>query len=333
MSDYPLIADHGLIGDLQTSALVATDGSIDWFCAPRFDSPSIFGALLDHDRGGHFRVRPTVEAFTSKQLYFPDTAILVTRFMTEAGVGEVRRLHARHRRDRHDRHRLVRMVRCVRGEMTFAVDIAPRFDYGREPHETHLTEDGVVFEGVAGTSMMVSLVREPDDERLAQIRVDDATATCTPRSPSVPDRCAAWCWRPGRPDRPSGAGGRGVAALRRDGRLLGVLARPVDVLRPVAGGAGPLRDHAQADDLRAERRARGRTDRRAARADRRRAQLGLPLHLGPGRLVLGVRAARHGLQGRGRRARALAARPGRRAGRRSGAARSTSCTASTAPAT
>ncbi len=89
MPAYPLIADHGLIGDLQTSALVATDGSIDWFCAPRFDSPSIFGALLDHDRGGHFRIRPAGEVFTSKQLYFPDTAVLVTRFLTEAGVGEV----------------------------------------------------------------------------------------------------------------------------------------------------------------------------------------------------------------------------------------------------
>ncbi|MGH3117680.1 MAG: trehalase-like domain-containing protein, partial [Gaiellales bacterium] len=61
MSDYPLIGDHGLIGDLQTSALVSTDGSVDWFCAPRFDSPSIFGALLDNQRGGHFRIRPTVD--------------------------------------------------------------------------------------------------------------------------------------------------------------------------------------------------------------------------------------------------------------------------------
>jgi GH15 family glucan-1,4-alpha-glucosidase len=81
MSDYPLIADHGLIGNLQTAALVATDGTIDWFCAPRFDSPSIFGALLDHDHGGHLQTRPTVDTFTRQQIYYPDTAILVTRHL------------------------------------------------------------------------------------------------------------------------------------------------------------------------------------------------------------------------------------------------------------
>lgn len=171
MPAYPLIADHGLIGDLQTSALVATDGSIDWFCAPRFDSPSIFGALLDAERGGHFRVRPTTEAFTRKQLYFPDTAVLVTRFLTEAGVGELVDFMPVTGEVATDRHRIIRMVRCVRGRMTFAVDIAPRFDYGREPHQTHVTETGAVFEG-ANTVMTVRLVLEPGEKRLADTRVD-----------------------------------------------------------------------------------------------------------------------------------------------------------------
>ena len=172
MPDYPSIADHGLIGDLQTAALVATDGSIDWFCAPRFDSPSIFGALLDHERGGHCRVRPAVNAFTTKQLYFPDTAVLVTRFLTEAGVGEIVDFMPVIRGNfRSDVHRIVRLMRCVRGRMTFAVDIAPRFDYGRAPHETHVSEDGVVFRS-GGTSMTINMVREPADERLARTSVN-----------------------------------------------------------------------------------------------------------------------------------------------------------------
>jgi pentatricopeptide repeat protein len=170
MSTYPLIADHGLIGNLQTAALVSTDGTIDWFCAPRFDSPSIFGSLLDHDRGGHLRVRPTVDVFNREQLYYPDTAILVTRFLTEAGVGEVIDfMPIASTTVASDRQQLVRMLRCVRGEMTFAVDIAPRFDYGREPHETHVSGDGVVFQG-RRTAMSLNIIREPDEARLARVQ-------------------------------------------------------------------------------------------------------------------------------------------------------------------
>lgn len=173
MADYPLIADHGLIGDLQTAALVATDGSIDWFCAPRFDSPSIFGALLDRQRGGRFRVRPWEKAFTTKQLYFPDTAVLVTRYMTEAGVGEVVDFMPVSGDVATDQRRIVRMVRCVRGEMAFSLEVAPRFDYGREPHDAHLTDNGAVFRGRGGTSLTLHTVREADDERLAQVQVDE----------------------------------------------------------------------------------------------------------------------------------------------------------------
>ena len=172
ISDYPLIADHGLIGDLQTAALVATDGSIDWFCAPRFDSPSLFAALIDRSNGGCFRVRPTIDVFTSKQLYLPDTAVLVTRFMTEAGVGEVVDFMPVTGRGATERHRIVRMVRCVRGEMTFSLELAPRFEYGRDRHETSVTEDGIVFRGRT-MSLTAHLVREPEDERLARGTVDD----------------------------------------------------------------------------------------------------------------------------------------------------------------
>src|SRR5260370_14929806 len=65
---YPNISDHGLIGDLQTAALVTTDGTVDWFCTPRFDSPSVFASLLDADKGGYMRVPPATDKYVSRQL-------------------------------------------------------------------------------------------------------------------------------------------------------------------------------------------------------------------------------------------------------------------------
>ena len=145
MEGYPPIAEHGLIGDLQSAALVTTDGTIDWLCWPRFDAPSVFGSLLDHDGGGHFRIAAEGDSVV-RQLYFPDTAILITRFMTADGVGEVidfMLVDDPHRAS--DRHRLVRVVRCVRGQLRFELECAPRFDYGRQPHELELTDEGAVF--------------------------------------------------------------------------------------------------------------------------------------------------------------------------------------------
>jgi GH15 family glucan-1,4-alpha-glucosidase len=147
MTNYPAIADHGLIGDLQTAALVSKDGEIDWYCCPRFDSPSVFASLLDPERGGHFRISPEGTDYITKQLYMPDTAILITRFMSPDGVGEVvdfmpipddpARASAN--------HQLVRVVRVVRGHMRFVFDCQPRFDFDRVPHETRLETAGAVF--------------------------------------------------------------------------------------------------------------------------------------------------------------------------------------------
>jgi GH15 family glucan-1,4-alpha-glucosidase len=145
MNRYPEISDHGLIGDLQTAALVSTDGTIDWFCWPRFDSPSIFASLLDADKGGYFRIAPEASGCSSRQLYFPNTAMLITRFMTEDGVGEVTDFMPIAAMQATDQHQLVRLIRVVRGSMKFVVDLKPRFDYGRAKHTMEITENGYVF--------------------------------------------------------------------------------------------------------------------------------------------------------------------------------------------
>jgi GH15 family glucan-1,4-alpha-glucosidase len=173
MQDYPPIAEHGLIGDLQTAALVTTDGSIDWFCCPRFDSPSVFGSLLDAREGGHFRIRPTGTDYVVKQLYLPDTAVLITRFMSEEGVGELLDFMPPAGNAATDRHRVVRLLRCVRGQMRFEADIAPRFDYGRQAHETHLTEHGAVFVSPSLT-LTLHTVRDQSDGRLGQVTRTDS---------------------------------------------------------------------------------------------------------------------------------------------------------------
>ena len=182
MSRYPNIADHGLIGDLQTAALVTTDGVLDWFCCPRFDSPSVFASLLDAERGGFYRIAPDRDDYVSRQLYLPDTAVLITRFMTPDGVGEVHDFMPVIDGAATDRHRLVRNIRVVRGVMRFAIQIEPRFDYGRKPHTMDISESGVVFRsegleltvhGIApeGSSIQnLDMTRSPDNNGLRWTR-------------------------------------------------------------------------------------------------------------------------------------------------------------------
>jgi GH15 family glucan-1,4-alpha-glucosidase len=140
------IADHGLIGDLHTVALVGTDGTIDWYCASRFDAPSEFAAILDADRGGAFELAADAPART-KQSYFPDTNVLITRFFTEDGVGEVQDFMPITGDPREaGRHRLIRRILCVRGSIPFRARVAPRFDYARQPHTVRRHAGQVIFE-------------------------------------------------------------------------------------------------------------------------------------------------------------------------------------------
>ncbi|BBL78718.1 glucoamylase [Rubrobacter xylanophilus] len=147
---YLPIEDHGIIGNLHTAALVGTDGTVDWMCLPRFDSPSVFAAILDDEKGGHFRLRPR-RYIRSQQLYLPDTNVLLTRFLAEEGMAEVLDFMPI-LSGPHERRRLVRSVRVVRGRMSFEVECRPAFDYARRPHRLSTGGAGAVFE--AGDSAL-----------------------------------------------------------------------------------------------------------------------------------------------------------------------------------
>jgi GH15 family glucan-1,4-alpha-glucosidase len=167
---YLPIAEHGVIGDLHTAALVGTDGTIDWYCCPHFDSPSVFGAILDRRRGGYYRIAPATDRWTPKQLYFPDTNVLITRFLTRDGVGEVQDFMPVHEAPGSVfRHRLIRRVLGVRGELTFRIEVEPRFNYGRDPHSIVFHENGVVFRSEA---MSLAL------ETSAPLTLTDTGVTC-----------------------------------------------------------------------------------------------------------------------------------------------------------
>ncbi|REK87109.1 glycoside hydrolase family 15 protein [Streptomyces inhibens] len=163
---YLPIAEHGLIGDMRTAALVGTNGTIDWYCCARFDAPSVFAAILDADRGGAFELAPDVPART-KQFYFPDTNILITRFFADNGVGEVQDFMPIVDDSREaDRHRLIRRVLCVRGSLPFTARVAPRFDYGRCPHTVSTRQGQTIFESpelsLALTSSVPVAIDGPD---------------------------------------------------------------------------------------------------------------------------------------------------------------------------
>ena len=142
--EYLPIAEHGLVGDLHSVALVGTNGTIDWFCCPAFDSPSVFGSLLDAGHGGFFALAAAIPART-RQFYLPDTNVLITRFFAEEGVGEIQDFMPLRDPSTAGGQRLVRRVQCIRGTMPFRMRAAPRFNYGSHPHDVSAVRDGVLF--------------------------------------------------------------------------------------------------------------------------------------------------------------------------------------------
>ena len=333
MQDYPPIAEHGLIGDLQTAALVTTDGSIDWYCCPRFDSPSVFGALLDVGTGGHFRIRPAGDGLRRQAAVPPGHRGPGHPVPDRGGVGELLDFMPPTGTDGDGRTTaLVRLMRCVRGriELRGGDRAAVRLRAAAARDAPHRARRGLrapepdadpAHGADPPTSGSARVERTEDgDVRIAyELRAGQQRGLVLESAADGPPR-----------EIPNAEFDR---LLDGDLGLLARLAGAVDVHRSVAGDAAAVGDRAEADDLRADRGAGRRTDRGAARAGRWRAQLGLPLHLGARRVVLGLRAARHGVHRGG--GRVLAAGCGTASRRRSAAraARSTSCTGSTAPPT
>src|ERR1700751_3840454 len=124
---YLPIGEHGIVGELHSAALVGSDGTIDWYSPDRFDGPTVFAALLDRNRGGYYRIAPSALA-TTKQLYLPDTNVLITRFLSPEGVSELQDFMP----VGGGAQRLVRRVVGVRGALRFRLEVEPRFCYGLE---------------------------------------------------------------------------------------------------------------------------------------------------------------------------------------------------------
>ncbi|AMV22028.1 glycoside hydrolase family 15 protein [Planctomyces sp. SH-PL14] len=161
---YLPIEKYGVIGNLRTAALVGMNGSIDWLCLPRFDSPSVFGAILDDAKGGRFRIAPTLEQLRHKQFYWPDTNVLVTRFLHPDGIAELEDYMpvGGDPQSSGQADQLIRRVRAVRGHMTLRMECTPAFDYARAAATIHLTDHGACFEGAGltiGLSSSVPLKR------------------------------------------------------------------------------------------------------------------------------------------------------------------------------
>jgi GH15 family glucan-1,4-alpha-glucosidase len=155
----PLASDrYGVIGDGYSVALVGVDGSIDWMCLPRFDSPSCFGAILDPEAGGSFRVRPAREGYRSYQAYDDATNVLQTLFHREGeGVTVLTDFMPWNGDPRSTFHELHRLVEVREGTMDLEVVFDPRFDFGRAETRVHVTEEGVVAEGGPGERLALSI--------------------------------------------------------------------------------------------------------------------------------------------------------------------------------
>jgi GH15 family glucan-1,4-alpha-glucosidase len=171
---YQPIENYGMIGDMHTVALVGTDGSIDWLCVPRFDSPSVFAAILDDGKGGRFKIAPVGDDVTCKQFYWPETNILITRFLGPHGAAELTDFMPAGRAVSGGKHRLqlIRRVTAVRGILRFRMECRPAFNYARDAHTATITVGGAML---VSTSLSLGLATEQPLEKIDGAIVSEFT--------------------------------------------------------------------------------------------------------------------------------------------------------------
>jgi len=167
---YQPIENYGIVGNMHTVAFVGINGSIDWLCLPQFDSPSVFAGVLDDQKGGAFKICPTKQDITQKQFYWPDTNVLVTRFLSSEGVAEITDFMpvGGGRAGDQQRRSLIRSVHVDRGSMTFRLECRPAFNYARDEHEVELIDQGICFQSKTLSLCLTS--------RVALKRIDQGVA-------------------------------------------------------------------------------------------------------------------------------------------------------------
>ena len=304
---------------MRTAALIALDGSIDWYCVPHFDSPSVFAAILDDGKGGRFKIAPLDDTVTSKQFYWPETNVLVTRFLSPDGVGQIIDYMPVADGSSGDALPLIRRVQVVRGTLTFRLECRPAFDYARETHTA------------VALRQRRRLPREVDEPGPLHAR---ATRGRRPRRDGGVHagrrgnrhvRAAAGRSRRRLPA--AAVRGRAARPAGPDDWLLAPVVVEVHLHRPLARDGLPLGARPQAHDLRADRRHRRGADLRPARGRRRRRATGTTAT--PGSATRHSRSTRSCASASPRRRRSSSAcsRRARTSSARTAACRS--CTAST----
>lgn len=153
---YEPIENYGIIGNMRTVALVSLSGSVDFLSFPRFDSPSVFAAMLDTGKGGYFAIEPQLDELSSKQLYIPGTAVLLTRFFASGGITEITDYMPVLEPEGHCA--IVRKVTAIRGNINYTMHCCPRFDYARGDHAAREEKDCIVFDAAGDHAINLRLL-------------------------------------------------------------------------------------------------------------------------------------------------------------------------------